>query len=176
MRPYRRSVTPETVWAEPTFRENCMFAAVSYDLLDILTSSSLLRSYSRYRSLRDLGSEGSEPSVATITHSEHFPQSSRSVGVERHVGSKTHTLFNLSRSSRFRYLFAVGGFDAGVYMTGVDRYDPGTNSWVPDVAHLPDTGRANFCAVDVHDVLWILGGSKYVVGPDCGRVHCVPFS
>ena len=82
------------------------------------------------------------------------------MGVEGHVGSKTHTLLNLSRSSRFRFLFAVGGFDAGVYMTGVDRYDPGTNNWITNVAHLPDTGRANFCAVDVHDVLWILGGSK----------------
>ena len=60
----------------------------------------------------------------------------------------------------FSYLFAVGGINGSGYVAGVDQYDPGASDWTADVASLPVTGRTNFCAVDVSNVLWILGGTR----------------
>ena len=61
-----------------------------------------------------------------------------------------------------RYIFAIGGA-IGVtlnFVMDVDRYDPVSNSWTPGVASMPVTGRRQFCAVEVNDVLWLMGGYK----------------
>ena len=59
------------------------------------------------------------------------------------------------------YVFAIGGTTGLSLAMGVDMYDPVPKTWTTGVSQIPETGRTHFCAVEVSNVLWLLGGYKY---------------